>query len=86
MYVSAVRHGAVRENGAFSGRNTQLKLTHPEKPAYSRMIMGNQKGFTRYTQRARSACFVPVVAINKHDFLAAIENNRILGNDAKNSW
>ena len=27
-------------------------------------------------QRARSACFVPVVAINKPDFLAAIENNR----------
>ena len=39
MYVSAVRHGAVRGNGVFSGRNVQFGLTHPEKPAYSRMIM-----------------------------------------------
>ena len=32
---------SIRENGVFSGRNAQLGLTHPEKTAYSRMIMGN---------------------------------------------
>ena len=32
---------SVRENGVFSGRNAQFGLTHPEKTAYSRMIMGN---------------------------------------------
>ena len=46
--MSAVRHGAVRGNGVFSGRNVQFGLTHPEKPAYSRMIMENQKGFVRH--------------------------------------
>ena len=78
---------SVRENGVFSGRNTQFGLTHPEKKAYSRMIMGNQKGFARHRkwqirepaaqsklrelrQRARSACFVPVMQImqNNRDF------------------
>ena len=48
MHVPTVRHGAVRGNGVFSGRNVQLGLTHPEKPAYSRMIMENQKGFARH--------------------------------------
>ena len=32
---------SIRENGVFSGRNAQFGLTHPEKTAYSRMIMGN---------------------------------------------
>ena len=31
----------------FQMKRTSLGLTHPEKPAYSRMIMGNQKGFAR---------------------------------------
>ena len=48
MHVPTVRHGAVRGNGVFSGRNVQFGLTHPEKPAYSRMIMENQKGFARH--------------------------------------
>ena len=30
-----------------------------------------------YTRRARAACFVPVTAINKADFMAAIENHGV---------
>jgi hypothetical protein len=68
--VSALRHGAVRENDVFSGRNVQLGLTHPEKPAYSRMIMENQKGFARHRSwQIQPAIFVQLLSTKTRHFV-----------------
>ena len=64
---------SVRRNGGFPGRKSQFAMTCPGKQTFPRMTMGLgtpeqamasqllKSSCVSYTQRARAACFVPVI-------------------------